>query len=354
MNIVFDWSGTLADDKALTWNITNKTLEYFGGSIITFDTFKNNFVIPVDIFYSKYCPNVSIDKIDEYFYKIYISHNSECKLFEGIQKLIQTLNNNNTLYIISTLDSEILNLLTKNNMIFSYFDKIIGNASNKIEALKKLINDESLIPSETIYIGDMPHDIKSAKKLKVQSDGVTYGYSSSNTIISTNPDYIFNNTIDITTHFNKINQTESIQWPIVTVGGIILNKNNKILLIKTNKWSGLYGTPGGKVDYGESLKAALKREIKEETNLSIKNIQFIFYQDCIEHPEFYKSRHFLLMNFIAHVGTGEVSLNYESEQYRWEEINDALKLPLNEPTKNLILEIQNRKEEFNNKYNFDS
>jgi len=39
-----------------------------------------------------------------------------------------------------------------------------------------------------------------------------------------------------------------------------LNKNNQILLIKTKKWSGLYGTPGGKVDYGESLEVALKRE----------------------------------------------------------------------------------------------
>ena len=116
----------------------------------------------------------------------------------------------------------------------------------------------------------------------------------------------------------------------------------------------LYGTPGGKVEYGESLETALKREIKEETNLSIEAIQFIFYQDCIEHPEFYKPKHFLLMNFIAKVEHGRVSLNYESDHYRWEKISDALNLPLNQPTKNLILEIQNRKEEFNNKYNIDS
>ena len=69
MNIVFDWSGTLADDHITTWNITNKILEYFGGKTITFDTFKMEFVIPVDKFYSKYCPNVAINKIDEYFKK---------------------------------------------------------------------------------------------------------------------------------------------------------------------------------------------------------------------------------------------------------------------------------------------
>ena len=354
MNIVFDWSGTLADDHIITWNITNKVLEYFGGKTITFDNYKNEFVIPVDKFYSIYCPDVSINTIDEYFFKKYISYGSECKLFEGISKLIQTLNTNNTLYILSTLDSKILNMLSEETGVFTYFKKIIGNASNKIEALEKLLTDEGLYFYETIFIGDMPHDIESAQKLKVQSGGVTYGYSDSNTIISTKPDYIFNNVSEIHDHFIKINQTESIKWPIVTVGGIILNKNNQILLIKTNKWSGLYGTPGGKVDYGESLETALKREIKEETNLSIKDIHFIFYQDCIEHPEFYKPRHFLLMNFIAHIDPGEVSLNYESEHFRWEKIEDALKLPLNQPTKNLILELQNRKKEFINEYNIDS
>ena len=91
MNIVFDWSGTLVDDHIITWNITNKILEYFDRETITFDTFKNEFVIPVDKFYSKYCPNVSIMTINEHFTKNYLSYGSKCKLFEGIPKLIQTL-----------------------------------------------------------------------------------------------------------------------------------------------------------------------------------------------------------------------------------------------------------------------
>ena len=60
------------------------------------------------------------------------------------------------------------------------------------------------------------------------------------------------------------------------------------------------------------------------------------------------------MNFIAHIDPGKVSLNYESEYYRWEKIEDALKLPLNQPTKNLILELQSRKKEFINEYNINS
>ena len=354
MNIVFDWSGTLADDYILTWKITNRTLEYFDRKAITFDNYKNDFIDPIDKFYVKYFPNVSKNEIDKYFFKTYLSYKIDFKLFEWIPELIQGLNTNNTLYILSRLDSEILNVLSVDTGIFKYIKKIVGNVSSKTNAIAKLLTNESLIPSETIYIGDMPHDIESAKNNKIQSSGITYGYSSSNTIIENKPDFIFNNSSEIHEHFIKIHQIESMKWPIVTVGGLILNESNQILLIKTNKWSGLYGTPGGKVDYGESLENALKREIKEETNLTIKDIQFVFYQDCIEHPEFFKPRHFLLMNFIARIDTGKVSLNYESEQFRWENIEDALTLPLNQPTKKLISELQGRKKEFYNEYYFVS
>ena len=68
MNIVFDWSGTLADDHKITWNLTNQVLENFGGVAISFDTYKKEFVIPVDKFYLKYCPDIPINKIDKYFY----------------------------------------------------------------------------------------------------------------------------------------------------------------------------------------------------------------------------------------------------------------------------------------------
>ena len=80
MNIVFDWSGTLADDHKITWDLTNQVLENFGGGTITFDTYKKEFIIPVDKFYSKYCPDVPIKKIDEYFFENYISYNKKIQI----------------------------------------------------------------------------------------------------------------------------------------------------------------------------------------------------------------------------------------------------------------------------------
>ena len=54
------------------------------------------------------------------------------------------------------------------------------------------------------------------------------------------------------------------------------------------------------------------------------------------------------MNFIARVDSDKVSLNYESEEFRWEKMKDALSLPLNQPTKNLILKLRDKRQELFN------
>ncbi len=59
------------------------------------------------------------------------------------------------------------------------------------------------------------------------------------------------------------------------VVGAIIIKNKSILFVRRAQddfMGGIYELPSGKVDSGESLIDALKREILEETNLVIKDI----------------------------------------------------------------------------------
>ena len=59
-------------------------------------------------------------------------------------------------------------------------------------------------------------------------------------------------------------------YPEPTVGALVLNNQNKILLVKSHKWiNNRYSVPGGHVEIGESLSTAIIREVKEETGLEI-------------------------------------------------------------------------------------
>jgi 8-oxo-dGTP diphosphatase len=62
----------------------------------------------------------------------------------------------------------------------------------------------------------------------------------------------------------------------VGVGGVILRDNKILLLLRTRPPEvGSWSIPGGKVDFGETIEAALVREIKEELNVDSEVITLL-------------------------------------------------------------------------------
>lgn len=63
--------------------------------------------------------------------------------------------------------------------------------------------------------------------------------------------------------------------PIMAVAAMaILYNEEKGMLLEKRTDTGEWCTPGGAIELGESLEDALKREIKEETNLEFSNPKF--------------------------------------------------------------------------------
>ena len=130
-------------------------------------------------------------------------------------------------------------------------------------------------------------------------------------------------------------------FPLTTVGGLLRDAAGNILLVRTWKWSNLWGIPSGKVEYGETLEVAFLRETMEETGLSALNPKMVMVQDAIESPEFHRPAHFVLVNYLANVaGTKpHVVLNDEGQEYVWLPLQEALKMPLNGPTRILVEKV---------------
>lgn len=124
--------------------------------------------------------------------------------------------------------------------------------------------------------------------------------------------------------------------PLTTVGALIRNPGGHVLLTRTHKWRDTWGVPGGKVEYGESLKTALEREVLEETGLVLTRSYWGPVQEAVESPEFYRGAHFILLNFIALAEDTQVTLNDEAQQYVWVTPEEALTYDLNTPTRVLL------------------
>ena len=100
-------------------------------------------------------------------------------------------------------------------------------------------------------------------------------------------------------------------------------RDGKVLLVRRARSpaKGFYSLPGGRVEFGETLHAALHREVAEETALKIEIIDLAAWREVV--PSATGEGHYLIMSFAARWNGGEPVLNEELDDYRWLAPDDA-------------------------------
>lgn len=127
-----------------------------------------------------------------------------------------------------------------------------------------------------------------------------------------------------------------LNYPIPTVGALVKGPSGRVLIVKTSKWQGWWGVPGGKVEWGEALETALQREFREEVGLELANIRFALLLEGIFDPQFYKPMHFLFINYFAESPDETIRPNQEILEWAWVNPEEALRYPLNNITRALL------------------
>ena len=94
-------------------------------------------------------------------------------------------------------------------------------------------------------------------------------------------------------------------------------RDGKILLVRRARFpaKGFYSLPGGRVEIGETLHAALHREVAEETALKIEIAELAAWREVL--PTAAGGGHYVIMSFAARWRAGEVALNEELDDYKW-------------------------------------
>lgn len=66
--------------------------------------------------------------------------------------------------------------------------------------------------------------------------------------------------------------------PSAATAAFILNENNELLVVvrKQEPARGTYDLPGGFCDMDETAEQGIAREVKEETNLDVTDVQYLF------------------------------------------------------------------------------
>jgi phosphoglycolate phosphatase-like HAD superfamily hydrolase/ADP-ribose pyrophosphatase YjhB (NUDIX family) len=351
-NVIFDWSGTLVDDLPAVWKATNYVLAQSERAEMSLEEFRAEFCLPFTLFYDKYTPHVPLPQLESWFHSEFRqAQDSVCELPHAREFLEFCRKHHLRTFLLSTVHQDHFAVQETVIGFGKYIDKPYLGVWDKRKKIHDILAENKLEPDETLFVGDMQHDIETARHGGIHSCAVLTGYNTLNQLRAARPDVIVE-------HLGELQQTleqnnfhlrptakadEEKHPPISTVGALILNAGGEVLLIRTHKWSDLWGIPGGKIKWGETSEDALRREIKEETNLEIRDIQFVLVQDCIHSQEFYRDAHFILLNYTCRcAGEAEVRLNEEAREFRWVTMDAALRMPINQPTRKLLLAVQER------------
>ncbi len=125
--------------------------------------------------------------------------------------------------------------------------------------------------------------------------------------------------------------------PRLTVGVLVLNLEDELLLLNSPKWKGKYIVPCGHVELMEKVEDALKREVREETGLKVYDLRFMTFLEFINPKQYHKKNlHFVGMQYVCRTKNKNVKINDEATSYLWAPPKKALRLNLEDGTRKSI------------------
>ena len=359
-NVILDWCGTLVDDLEAVWKATNKTFKKAGIHPLSLETFRREFALPFRPFYERYIPHVSEAQLETWFLEAFHQEMDSVKPFSHSLKFLEFCRQRGILmFVLSSIHKDHFVQHLKITRFGDYFQEAYVGVRDKRNKLEEVLETHGLNPSETLFIGDMQHDVEAAKRNAVRSCGVLTGFNTFGQLQEQEPDLIVEHLGELQrllqNHDGSLSANKKpsdpgrrppftkTEFPIPTVGALIFNSSNQVFMLQTHKWSNKWGIPGGKIRWGETAEEALRREVLEETNLSVEDIRLALIQDAVRPPEFYQPAHFLLLNYTCRaLPPLNPRLNHESQAFQWVPPQEALEMNLNHPTRKLIHAVNHR------------
>jgi 8-oxo-dGTP diphosphatase len=110
--------------------------------------------------------------------------------------------------------------------------------------------------------------------------------------------------------------------PQVAVGAVVI-RDNELLMVKRGREParGLWSIPGGRLERGEYLSDAVRREVKEETGLEVEVADLLGLFEVVGDP------HYVILDYLASpIKESDPSAGDDVDEVRWVPLNEIANL----------------------------
>ncbi len=158
---------------------------------ITLDEFRREFCLPIRKFYQQRLPNVPQAALARVFLEEYPKHRHEIALLPHTRDFLEFCANRRMgAFIASTVDAGTYQEQMQRYDIERYIRRAYIGIEDKTRAIHDILSDNQLTAEETMFVGDMEHDIDAGKAGGVHTCAVLSGYNHAEALRAARPDFV--------------------------------------------------------------------------------------------------------------------------------------------------------------------
>lgn len=188
-NLIFDWSGTLVDDLGPVLDATNAVLAAYGRATLSREEFRREFRLPYREFYDEYVPGVPLEELEHVFRAAFAESQSPVTVLPHAREKLEWCGEQGIrAFVLTSMDAEAFRGHLEEFGVSHLFEATYAGVLDKRKVIGELIERHRLDPAETAFIGDMAHDIETARHGGVTSVAVLTGYTAAATLAESRPD----------------------------------------------------------------------------------------------------------------------------------------------------------------------
>ncbi len=187
-NILLDWSGTLADDLSGVLKATNLIFREFGRPEFTREEFRKHFRLPFSGFYSEFLPEATSEGLEALYERFFHGFQDEIPLLPGAREFLEHCRETGRrLFLLSTIKASHFDRQADRLGVKPFFEHCHVEIMDKREKIREILAIHDLKPTETLFVGDMVHDIETARHGGVLDVAVLTGFDPVDKLIAAHP-----------------------------------------------------------------------------------------------------------------------------------------------------------------------
>ncbi|MEJ6578892.1 MAG: HAD family hydrolase [Akkermansiaceae bacterium] len=191
-NLLFDWSGTLVDDLPPTLHATNEVLLNYGVPAMDREEFRRRFRLPYPEFYEEVLPGVPVNDLEVIFRSSFNQSPVRVVVLPHAREMLAWCRENKVrCFVLSSMDVGLFTEQAHDFGLHDHFEAIYAGVIDKRHRIGDILSDHGLELAKTAFVGDMVHDIETARHGGVDSIAVATGYDPVARLTGTDPSHIF-------------------------------------------------------------------------------------------------------------------------------------------------------------------